>query len=89
MFLECDACFEDSIREAVDFVEYVSDQARADFCVRVAPSSTTDTFREYAVTFSGVGRFAGTELLVHVGGHVDAGVAEDRSATLSASQRNR
>jgi hypothetical protein len=79
MFLECEACFEDSIRRAVDTVEYVRDEGEADIRVRVALSRADDNVREYAVEFIGAGRFAGLQALAHVGGRAEDGMSRGRS----------
>ena len=61
VYLDCDACFGDFIREAVNIVEYVRDPAEADVHVLVTSSQTGSGGRERSVALIGVGRFKGTD----------------------------
>lgn len=61
VYLDCDNCFGDFIREEVDMVEYVRDPGEADVHVIVSSSETGSGGRERAVAFLGGGRFKGTD----------------------------
>jgi hypothetical protein len=61
VYLDCDNCFGDYIREEVDIVEYVRDPAEADVHIIISSSDTGSGGRERAVAFIGVGRFKGTD----------------------------
>jgi hypothetical protein len=61
VFLDCDFCFEDYIREEVDIVEYVRDPREADVHVIVTSSETGSGGRERAVALLGLGRFKGID----------------------------
>lgn len=61
VFLDCDRCFDEFIREEVDFVEYVRDPHDADVHVLVTTSGTGSGGTEYALSFIGGARFAGRD----------------------------
>jgi hypothetical protein len=61
VFLDCDSCFEDYVREEVDIVEYVRDPREADVHVIVTRSETGSGGRERTVALLGLGRFKGTD----------------------------
>lgn len=61
VFLDCQQCFGDYIREEVDFVEYVRDPREADVHVIVTSSQTGSGGRERSVSLLGLGRFKGTD----------------------------
>ncbi len=61
IYLDCDECFGDFLREEVDIVEYVRDPAEADVHVIVTSSDTGSGGTERAVALIGLGRFKGME----------------------------
>jgi hypothetical protein len=61
VYLDCDNCFGDYIREEVDMVEYVRDPAGADVHILVSQSDTGSGGTERAVALIGVGRFKGLD----------------------------
>jgi hypothetical protein len=61
IYLDCDSCFGDFIREEVDMVEYVRDPAEADVHVIVTSSETGSGGQERSVAFLGLGRFKGMD----------------------------
>jgi hypothetical protein len=61
VFLDCDFCFEDFIRDEVDIVEYVRDPAEADIHVLVTQSDTGGGGTERTVRLVGLGPFKGVE----------------------------
>ena len=61
VYLDCDNCFGDYIREEVDIVEYVRDPAEADVHILVSQSDTGSGGTERAVALIGVGRFKGLD----------------------------
>lgn len=61
VFLDCQRCFGDYIREEVDIVEYVRDPREADVHVIVTRSETGSGGRERSVALLGLGRFRGTD----------------------------
>jgi hypothetical protein len=61
VFLDCNDCFGDYIREEVDMVEYVRDPAEADVHIIVSQSDTGSGGIERAVALIGVGRFKGMD----------------------------
>ena len=61
VYLDCDDCFGDYIREEVDMVEYVRDPAEADVHILVSRSDTGSGGTERAVALIGVGRFKGLD----------------------------
>ena len=61
IYLDCDECFGDFLREEVDIVEYVRDPAEADVHVIVTSSDTGSGGTERAVALIGLGRFKGIE----------------------------
>ena len=62
VYLDCDNCFGDYIREEVDIVEYVRDPAEADVHIIVSRSETGSGGIERSIAFIGVGRFKGLDL---------------------------
>ncbi len=61
VYLDCNNCFGDYIREEVDMVEYVRDPAEADVHIIVSSSDTGSGGTERAVALIGVGRFKGID----------------------------
>jgi hypothetical protein len=61
VYLDCDNCFGDYIREEVDMVEYVRDPAEADVHILVSLSDTGSGGIERAIALIGVGRFKGLD----------------------------
>ena len=61
VYLDCDNCFGDYIREEVNMVEYVRDPAEADVHILVSQSDTGSGGIERAVALIGVGRFKGLD----------------------------
>jgi hypothetical protein len=61
VFLDCENCFGDYIREEIDLVEYVRDPAEADVQIIVTPSETASGGLERAVGLIGLGRFRGMD----------------------------
>ena len=61
VFLDCNNCFGDYIREEVDMVEYVRDPAEADVHIIVSRSDTGSGGIERAVALIGLGRFKGLD----------------------------
>jgi hypothetical protein len=61
VYLDCQFCFGDYIREEVDMVEYVRDPAEADVHIIVSQSDTASGGIERAVAFIGLGRFKGVD----------------------------
>jgi hypothetical protein len=76
IFLDCDFCFEDFVREEIDFVEFVRDRYEADVHVLITSAGTGSGGEETTVSLLGLGRFAGTD---HVLKSLTlAGESEDR-----------
>jgi hypothetical protein len=61
VYLDCNFCFGDYIREEVDMVEYVRDPAGADVHILVSRSDTGSGGTERAVALIGLGRFKGLD----------------------------
>lgn len=61
VYLDCQFCFGDYIREEVDMVEYVRDPAEADVHIIVSRADTGSGGIERAVAFIGMGRFKGLD----------------------------
>jgi len=61
VYLDCNNCFGDYIREEVNMVEYVRDPAEADVHIIVSRSDTGSGGIERAVALIGVGRFKGMD----------------------------
>ena len=61
IYLDCQQCFGDFIREEVDIVEYVRDPAEADVHVIVTRSETGSGGVERTVALIGIGRFKGLD----------------------------
>ena len=61
VYLDCNNCFGDYIREEVDIVEYVRDPAEADVHILVTQADTGSGGTERAVALIGVGRFKGLD----------------------------
>ena len=61
VYLDCNNCFGDFIREEVDIVEYVRDPAEADIHIIVTSSDTASGGVERAVALIGLGRFKGLD----------------------------
>jgi len=59
VYLDCNDCFGDYIREEVDMVEYVRDPAEADVHIIVSTADTASGGIERAVALIGLGRFKG------------------------------
>jgi hypothetical protein len=84
VFLDCrDDCFQDFMREEIEFVEYVRDPQEADVHVIVTTSTTGAGGRERAISFIGNGRFAGTEHQLR--STTEAGDSEDQQRRMLAS----
>jgi hypothetical protein len=61
VYLDCNNCFGDFLREEVDIVEYVRDPGEADVQIIVTSSETAGGGRERAVGLIGRGRFSGMD----------------------------
>src|SRR5688572_19161781 len=61
VYLDCNVCFDNFIREEVDMVEYVRDPAEADVHIIVSIADTGSGGIERAVSFIGLGRFKGLD----------------------------
>jgi hypothetical protein len=61
VYLDCEFCFGDYIRDEVNIVEYVRDPAEADVHIIVSRSDTGSGGIERAVAFIGLGRFKGLD----------------------------
>jgi hypothetical protein len=61
VYLDCENCFGDYIREEVDMVEYVRDPAEADVHILISQSTTGSGGTERAVALLGLGRFKGLD----------------------------
>jgi hypothetical protein len=61
VYLDCNNCFGDYIREEVDMVEYVRDPAEADVHIIVTRADTASGGIEQAVALIGLGRFKGKD----------------------------
>lgn len=61
VYLDCNNCFGDYIREEVDMVEYVRDPAEADVHIIISQSDTGSGGIERAVALIGIGRFKGMD----------------------------
>ena len=61
VYLDCNQCFGDYIREEVDMVEYVRDPAEADVHIIVTSQETASGGQERAIAFIGLGRFKGLD----------------------------
>jgi hypothetical protein len=59
VYVDCNDCFGDYIREEVDMVEYVRDPAGADVHIIVSTADTASAGIERAVALIGLGRFKG------------------------------
>ncbi len=59
VFLDCQECHQDFLREEVTFVDYVRDRAEADVHVLITSAETGSGGREYTITFIGLVPFAG------------------------------
>ena len=64
VFLECDSCFQDYLREEIEWVDFVRQPQDADVHVLSSSNQTGGGGREVAFRFVGLGRFQGvnTEL---------------------------
>jgi hypothetical protein len=58
VFLDCDDCFADYLREEIEFVDFVRERTEADVHVLVTDAETGGGGREYAATFLGTGSLA-------------------------------
>jgi hypothetical protein len=61
VYLDCNNCFGDYIREEVNIVEYVRDPAEADVHIIVSRADTASGGIERAVALIGLGRFKGRD----------------------------
>ena len=61
VYLDCNNCFGDYIREEVGMVEYMRDPAEADVHILVSQSDTGSGGTERAVALIGIGRFKGLD----------------------------
>jgi hypothetical protein len=64
IYLDCDDCYADFIRDQVNVVEYVRDPAEADVHIIVTRSETGSGGRERSVALIGAGRFKGRDFTV-------------------------
>src|SRR5688572_7758133 len=84
VFLDCrDDCFQDFMRDEIEFVEYVRDPREADVHVIVTTATTGAGGRERAVAFIGNGRFAGIEHQLRA--TTEAGDSEDQQRRMLVS----
>jgi hypothetical protein len=84
VFLDCrEDCFQDFMREEIEFVEYVRDPREADVHVIVTASTTGAGGRERAISFIGSGRFAGIEHQLRA--TTEAGDSEDQQRRMLLS----
>ena len=60
VFLDCGDCFQDFLREEVEFVDYVRDRNEADVHVIITSIETGGGGREYTAAFTGLRAFQGT-----------------------------
>ena len=82
VFLDSHTGFEDQIRAEVNFVEYVHDCHHADVHVLVTSSPVGNGRHEYAIRFTGFGRFESLQILAQVG------VAERRMSNTVTQEIN-
>jgi hypothetical protein len=61
VFLDCEFCFEDYLRDEVDFVEYVRDPQDADVHVIVTSADNAAGGEERSISLLGLGRFKGVD----------------------------
>jgi len=61
VFLDCQDCFIDFLREEVAFVSYVRDRTEAEVHVLITSAATGAGGREYTLAFIGAARFAGAD----------------------------
>ena len=61
VFLDCNDCFADYLREETDFVDFVRDRTQADVHVIITNTGTGSGGREYVISFTGLGPFAGRD----------------------------
>lgn len=61
VFLDCDECFRDFLREEVIFVDYVRDRLEADVHVLITRTETGAGGREYTAKFTGLRAFQGSD----------------------------
>ena len=61
VFLDCRGCFQDFLRDEIDFVDYVRDRTEADVHVLITESGTGSGGQEFTIALIGQGRFAGVE----------------------------
>lgn len=61
IYLDCENCFGNYMRDAVDFVDYVRDPVDADVHILVSRSETGSGGIERTVSFIGLGRFKGLD----------------------------
>ena len=59
VFLDCNDCFADYLREETTFVDYVRDRTEADVHIIITNVGTGSGGREYVLAFTGERRFAG------------------------------
>jgi hypothetical protein len=61
VYIDCNDCFAEYIRDETRWVDFVREPQAADIHVFVTSNETGSGGREYAIRFSGAGRFAGVE----------------------------
>lgn len=61
VFLDCHDCFADYLREETDFVDFVRDRTQAAVHVIITNTGTGSGGREYVISFTGLGPFAGRD----------------------------
>jgi hypothetical protein len=83
VYLDCNNCDGDFIREEVDIVEYVRDPAEADVHVIVTSSETGSGGRERSVALLGLGRFKGMDFKLRA--LSESGDTEDTQRTRLAT----
>jgi hypothetical protein len=84
VFLDCrNDCFQDFMRDEIEFVEYVRDPREADVHVIVTTSTTGAGGRERAVSLIGNGRFAGIDHQLRA--TTEAGDSEDQQRRMLAN----
>lgn len=61
VFLDCNDCFADYLREEIAFVDFVRDRTQADVHVIITSTGTGSGGREYVVSFTGQGALTGRD----------------------------
>ena len=79
VYLDCDHCDRNYIREEIDFVNYVRDQKLADIHIFITSTHTGDGGREYTLSFLGRGRYEDDEFEMSFTTDQNATSDEERS----------